>query len=72
MDEVGTPYSITVDDVTLKEGTVTVRDRNSRKQVRTARPSLAATISRLLSGEELGAFGEAVETSDEPETDVEG
>lgn len=69
MDEAGTPYCITVDDLTLKEGTVTVRDRDSRKQVRTARASLTGTVTRLLSGEELGAFGEPVETRDEPEID---
>ena len=31
-DEIGTPYAITVDDETLNNGTVTVRDRDTMKQ----------------------------------------
>ncbi len=34
-DEVGTPFCITVDGDTLKDGTVTIRDRDSLKQWRT-------------------------------------
>ncbi len=34
-DEIGTPYSITVDYRTLEDGTVTIRDRDTMKQVRT-------------------------------------
>ncbi|PIT85430.1 glycine--tRNA ligase [Candidatus Micrarchaeota archaeon CG10_big_fil_rev_8_21_14_0_10_59_7] len=33
-DEVGTPYCVTIDYQTLEDGTVTVRDRDSGKQVR--------------------------------------
>ena len=33
-DEIGTPYCITVDYDTLKDGTVTIRDRDSMRQVR--------------------------------------
>ena len=33
-DEIGTPLAITVDYDTLKEGTVTLRDRDSWDQVR--------------------------------------
>ena len=32
-DEVGTPFCITVDGDTLKDGTVTIRDRDSLKAV---------------------------------------
>lgn len=32
-DIIGTPYSITVDDNTLKENTVTIRDRDTMKQI---------------------------------------
>ncbi len=32
-DIIGTPFAITVDDTTLNDGTVTVRDRDSMKQV---------------------------------------
>jgi glycyl-tRNA synthetase len=34
MDEIGTPYSITIDFDTLQDGTVTVRDRDTREQKR--------------------------------------
>jgi glycyl-tRNA synthetase len=34
MDEVGTPFSITVDTQTLEDQTVTVRDRDSMEQIR--------------------------------------
>ncbi len=34
MDEIGTPYCITVDGRTPEDGTVTVRDRDTRKQIR--------------------------------------
>ncbi|OEU42972.1 glycine--tRNA ligase [Methanosarcina sp. Ant1] len=33
-DEIGTPYSVTVDYDTLEDGTVTIRDRDSMRQVR--------------------------------------
>ncbi len=31
-DAIGIPYAITVDDVTLEQGTVTVRDRDTMEQ----------------------------------------
>ena len=34
-DEIGTPYCVTVDYDTLKDGTVTIRDRDSMRQIRT-------------------------------------
>ena len=34
MDEIGTPYCITVDGQTVKDGTVTIRDRDTREQIR--------------------------------------
>jgi len=40
-DEVGTPLGVTVDYDTLKDNTVTIRDRDSRKQVRTQIGQLA-------------------------------
>lgn len=33
-DEIGTPYSVTVDYDTLQDGTVTIRDRDSMRQIR--------------------------------------
>ncbi len=46
-DEAGTPYCITVDYDTLKDGTVTVRDRDTQKQVRLKISELAGTIEKL-------------------------
>ena len=71
MDEVGTPYCITVDDVTIRDGTVTVRDRDSRKQVRIPRASLTDAVRRLLSGVELGSFGPLVTAVEETEEERE-
>jgi glycyl-tRNA synthetase len=33
-DEIGTPYCITIDNQSLEDGTVTVRDRDTMKQKR--------------------------------------
>lgn len=33
-DEVGTPFCVTVDDVTMRDGTVTVRHRDTTEQAR--------------------------------------
>ena len=32
-DAIGTPYAVTIDDVTLENDTVTVRDRDTMQQV---------------------------------------
>ena len=49
-DEIGTPYSITVDYDTLEDGTVTIRDRDSMKQVRSPVDTIADTIHGLIHG----------------------
>ena len=43
-DEIGTPYSITIDFDTLEDGQVTVRDRDSMEQVRMPIENLKAYI----------------------------
>jgi len=57
-DEAGVPLGITVDYDTLKDGTVTVRDRDSWKQVRTSTKSLPILLSQYFRGkaklEDLG------------------
>lgn len=56
MDEVGTPFCITVDYDSLKDGTVTIRERDSAEQVRVKKetlPSIASRISQGLSFEEV-------------------
>jgi glycyl-tRNA synthetase len=47
-DEIGTPYSITIDYQTLDDGTVTIRDRDSMKQVRAQVSEIAGNIYDLL------------------------
>ncbi|MBX5327315.1 MAG: glycine--tRNA ligase [Candidatus Bathyarchaeia archaeon] len=44
MDEIGTPLCITIDHQTLKDKTVTIRDRDTRKQVRTSTKRLISTL----------------------------
>ena len=49
-DEVGTPFAVTIDYDTKETGTVTLRDRDSMKQVRVAVSDLNSTINDLVSG----------------------
>ena len=49
-DEVGTPYCVTVDYETLEQGTVTIRDRDSMKQVKLNLDQLFGVLEGLLAG----------------------
>ncbi|MDF1558119.1 MAG: glycine--tRNA ligase [ANME-2 cluster archaeon] len=49
-DEIGTPYSITVDYDTLEDSTVTIRDRDSMKQVRSPIDTIADVVHDLVHG----------------------
>lgn len=49
-DEIGTPYSITVDYQTLEDNTVTIRDRDTMKQVRAGINDIAGNIYDLVYG----------------------
>jgi glycyl-tRNA synthetase len=49
-DEIGTPFAITVDYDTKENNTVTLRDRDSMKQVRVAIANLPETIGALVDG----------------------
>jgi Glycyl-tRNA synthetase (class II) len=49
-DEIGTPFCITVDYDTLEDGTVTIRERDSMKQIRVAWDRLETEIPALLAG----------------------
>ncbi len=44
MDEIGTPFCITIDGDTLEDGTVTVRDRDSMEQVRVPKENVLTMI----------------------------
>ncbi len=57
MDEVGTPYCVTVDHETLEDGTVTVRDRDTSAQVRIPGASLSERLATLFAGEPFPRTG---------------
>jgi len=47
-DEIGTPWCVTIDNQTLTDGTVTIRDRDTTAQVRLPGADVAAEIRRRL------------------------
>ena len=47
-DEIGTPYCITIDHDSLETGIITVRDRDSAKQIKVHKDKLAETIRNLI------------------------
>ncbi len=49
-DEIGTPLCITIDYDTLKDGTVTVRDRDTMQQIRVAEDRLVSLVDDKLHG----------------------
>ena len=49
-DEIGIPYSVTVDFDTLEDKTVTIRDRDSMKQIRAPVSRLNDIIRDLIDG----------------------
>jgi len=49
-DEIGIPYALTVDSDTAKDNTVTLRDRDTKKQVRVKVEELSRTVRMLLLG----------------------
>ncbi len=50
-DEIGTPYCVTIDYDTLQDDTVTIRDRDTMKQIRVPQEELPDAIVLLLTGE---------------------
>ncbi len=58
-DEIGTPFCITVDHQTFEDETVTIRDRDSTRQVRVKISDLVAVLRELLNSErDITEFGE--------------
>lgn len=49
MDEIGTPYAITVDTQTLEDNSVTIRERDSMEQVRVDASRVAGYLAEKLS-----------------------
>jgi len=52
-DEVGTPFCVTIDFQSLDDRQVTIRDRDSLKQIRVPLEVLKATLAAKLSGEPM-------------------
>jgi glycyl-tRNA synthetase len=50
MDEIGTPFCVTVDHRTLEDATVTLRERDSTGQVRVSAKGLSTTLHDLIDG----------------------
>jgi len=52
-DEIGTPFCITIDEDTLKNKSVTIRDRNSKEQIRINISELKNILRELIDGKKL-------------------
>jgi glycyl-tRNA synthetase len=52
MDAIGTPYCITVDHQTIMDGTVTIRERDSRKQDRITIEAVVKAVTDRIRGPE--------------------
>lgn len=50
MDEVGTPCCVTVDYRTMEDGTVTLRNRDTKEQVRLSRNEVVETVRKIAEG----------------------
>ena len=50
-DEIGTPFCITIDDKSKKNKDVTIRDRDTKKQIRVKISELNSTLKKLINGE---------------------
>ena len=48
MDEVGTPFGITIDFDSLEDGTVTLRDRDTTKQERVSEDELISAMEEKI------------------------
>ncbi|ETI22996.1 glycine-tRNA ligase [Cladophialophora carrionii CBS 160.54] len=51
-DELGTPFGITIDFQTVKDNTLTLRERDSTKQVRASEDDIIGAVKSLVDGEE--------------------
>ncbi len=50
-DEIGTPFCITIDEESLKQKDVTIRDRDTKKQIRVKISELKTIIKQLINEE---------------------
>jgi len=61
-DEIGTPMCITIDEDSLKNKSVTIRDRDSTKQIRVKIVELGNVVRKVVDGEDVLKLGKLVET----------
>ncbi|MBU3896321.1 MAG: glycine--tRNA ligase [Nanoarchaeota archaeon] len=60
MDEIGTPFCITVDHESLEQDDCTLRERDSMRQIRIKIKDLSDIIKKLSEGEKLETFGKFI------------
>lgn len=56
MDEIGTPWCVTVDYQSLQDGTVTLRERDSTEQIRVRCGDILNVVRAALCGADLSSF----------------
>jgi len=62
-DEIGTPYCITIDDKSIKQKDVTIRNRDTTEQIRVKINQLAETLNKLINNQiEFKQAGKLVDT----------
>ncbi|MBU0957890.1 MAG: glycine--tRNA ligase [Nanoarchaeota archaeon] len=61
-DEAGTPYCVTIDGDSIKGKDVTIRDRDTEKQIRVKIEDLKDVITQGLRGEDIMKMGKMVDT----------
>ncbi|MFA6022955.1 MAG: glycine--tRNA ligase [Candidatus Pacearchaeota archaeon] len=61
-DEIGTPMCITIDEESMSNKTVTIRDRDTTQQVRIKISELKEIVKKVIKGENLINLGKKVET----------
>lgn len=61
-DEIGTPLCITVDEKSVVDDSVTVRDRDTTEQIRVKIKNLKEIIKKVVEGENILDFGKSINT----------
>ncbi|QIW23202.1 glycine--tRNA ligase [Sulfolobus sp. S-194] len=64
-DEIGVPYSITIDPQTLVDNSVTIRDRDTWQQIRVNINEIVSILERLFKGEEFNKVGKVINNENE-------
>ena len=61
-DEIGTIACITVDEQSLKDKTVTIRDRDTTQQIRIKIKDLRSVLRETINGKSILKFGDKINT----------